>query len=51
MAMAHSSLLDMEEEIEGVLTFSDSNFDEDELLYQLLISEGDGKFILRPIYS
>ena len=41
MVMAHSaqSLSDVEEDIEAVLTSSDSNFDEDELLYESSISE------------
>ena len=45
--MAHSHLLDVEEEIEAVLTSSESNFVEDELL----ISESDGDFISTPIFS
>ena len=49
MARAHSSLLDEKEEIEAVVTFSYSNFDEDELLYESLISESDGKFV-SPTY-
>ena len=45
-----ASLFDVEYEIEAVRTLSESSFDEDELLYQSSITEGDGKFISTQIY-